>query len=126
VGSLALMRLAPTTAHLWGPELVPIISAISTLTAAMLWGFGVWWLATAVLLLIRYRREGPLPYGVGWWAFTFPLGAYTVSTLALGRAWQVGALEGLGAALFLLLVGFWLAVTVFTLIHLRTGLAWKR
>jgi C4-dicarboxylate transporter/malic acid transport protein len=126
VGSLALIRLAPATAHLWGVQLVPVISALSTLSAAMLWGFGVWWLATAVLLLIRYWRQGPLPYGVGWWAFTFPLGAYTVSTLALGRAWQVGALEGLGAALFLLLVGFWLVVTTFTLIHLRTGLAWKR
>ena len=37
-----------------------------------------------------------LPYGVGLWAFTFPLGAYTVATLQLARSWPTGALEWVG------------------------------
>jgi C4-dicarboxylate transporter/malic acid transport protein len=126
VGSLALVRLAAATPHFWGAAAAAAVSAASTLVATALWGFGVWWLATALLLLVRYRREGPLPYGVGWWAFTFPLGAYTVSTLALARIWQVGLIEWMGAALFVSLVGFWLVVSLWTLVHLRTGLAWKR
>jgi C4-dicarboxylate transporter/malic acid transport protein len=126
VGGLALLRLAPATELVWGPESFAVVNVVSTLAATVLWGFGLWWLATAVLLLLRYRLKGPLPYGVGWWAFTFPLGAYTVDTLALGRAWQVGLLEGMGVALFLLLLGFWLVVTVFTLVHIRSGLIWER
>jgi len=83
-------------------------------------------LAAAVLLLARYLRAGSLPFGVGWWAFTFPVGAYTVMTLTLARAWRVSALEVFGIALFVLLVVFWLVVTIRTLIGVRTGEAWKR
>ncbi|HUX86835.1 MAG TPA: hypothetical protein VMW65_07515, partial [Chloroflexota bacterium] len=86
---------------------------------AVLWGFGLWWLATAILLLGRYRRTGYLPYGVGWWVFTFPLGAFTVATLVLAAAWNVAALSVLGALLFVLLVVFWLVVTANTLWHIR-------
>ena len=53
-------------------------------------------------------------YGVGWWAFTFPLGACTVSTLA--GIWRVGLIESAGAGLFVLLAGFWLVVS-----RLHTG-----
>ena len=126
VGSLALVRLAPFTATVWNPTVVGVIVAASALVAAVLWGFGLWWLATAILLLGRYRRTGPLPYGVGWWAFTFPLGAYTVATLALATSWDVAELNVLGALLFALLVGFWLVVTANTVWHIRTGHVWRR
>jgi hypothetical protein len=35
-----------------------------------------------------------------WWAFTFPLGAYTASTLALGRAWNSSLLASFAVLLF--------------------------
>ena len=73
------------------------MTAVSTIGAAVLWGFGVWWLAAALVLLGAYLRRGRLPYGLGWWAFTFPLGAFTASTLGLGRAWHIDVLEGLAA-----------------------------
>jgi len=126
VGSLALVRLAPFAATVWNPTAASVMVAGSALAAAVLWGFGLWWLATAILLLGRYRRTGPLPYGVGWWAFTFPLGAYTVATLALASAWNVATLGVLGAVLFVGLVGFWLVVTANTLRHIRTGGVWRR
>ena len=70
-------------AHVAAPMLqtggAPVV-VISQLAATGLWGFGVWWLAVAVALLVRYLRTGPLPFGLGWWAFTFPLGAFTVGT----------------------------------------------
>jgi tellurite resistance protein TehA-like permease len=65
-----------------------------------------------------------LPIGIGWWAFTFPLGAYTVCTLA--RVWRVGALEIAGALLFVLLAAFWIVVTVRTWVGVQTGEAWRR
>jgi tellurite resistance protein TehA-like permease len=85
----------------------------------------VWWLVAAALLLVHYLRSGPLPYGIGWWAFTFPLGAYTVATLSLARAWNLSGLEWAGAGLFALLALFWLAVAGRTTWALRTGEAWR-
>ena len=125
VGGLALIRMAQSGAPLWG-EMANAVNALSSIGALALWGFGVWWLAGAILLLRKYVRTSGLPFGIGWWAFTFPLGAYTVATLTLARVLKVCALEGVGVLLFLLLAGFWLVVTVRTLGGVRTGEAWRR
>ena len=71
-------------------------------------------------------RTGPLPFGLGWWAFTFPLGAFTVAALALARVWDTAALEVFGVALYIGLVAFWILVTANTLRGLRNGQVWKR
>jgi C4-dicarboxylate transporter/malic acid transport protein len=125
VGSLALLRLAQVGAPLWG-DAAPAVGAVSLIGASALWGFGAWWLAAAVVLLGAYLRRGRLPYGLGWWAFTFPLGAYAASTLALARAWHAGALEALAAILFVALVAFWLVVAAGTVRAVRSGEAWRR
>jgi C4-dicarboxylate transporter/malic acid transport protein len=124
VGSLALVRLAQAGKPLWG-DYADLVGLLSALAALALWGFGLWWLAMAAVLLQRYRRNG-LPYGIGWWAFTFPLGAYTVSTLNLARVWAMPVLEGIGVLLFFLLLAFWTAVSYRTLHGLRTGEVWRR
>ena len=103
----------------------PAIELASRLAATALWGFGVWWLAAAVVLLVHYLRTGPLPYGLGWWGFTFPLGAYTVATLTLARAWDLPPLEWAGAGLFVLLVLFWVTVAGRTVQAVWTGEAWR-
>jgi C4-dicarboxylate transporter/malic acid transport protein len=134
VGSLALLRMAQAGSGIWagspatsgGSELSEAVNALSYIGALALWGFGIWWLAAAILLLRKYLRSSGLPFGIGWWAFTFPLGAYTVDTLSLARVWRVGALETVGGLLIVLLAGFWLVVTARTLIGVRTGEAWKR
>lgn len=125
VGSLVLLRLAQAGAPLWGAG-AATVGTLSTLAATALWGFGLWWLAAAALLLAGYLRRGGLPFGIGWWAFTFPLGAFAASTLGLARAWSSNLLEGFAVLLFLLLVGFWLLVTAGTLQALRSGEAWQR
>jgi C4-dicarboxylate transporter/malic acid transport protein len=124
-GSLALLKLAHAGVPVWGSD-GAVVEKITSVAAAVLWGFGVWWFAIAALTLIRYLRRGGLPYGVGWWAFTFPLGAYTAATIDLARTWHLGLLEWTGVALFLLLIGFWLTVVVRTCQAMRTGEAWQR
>lgn len=120
VGALALVKLAAAGGGVFGPA-GSTVALLSRLAATALWGFGVWWLLTAALLLVHYRRSGPLPYGIGWWAFTFPLGAYTVATLVLARAWNLSGLEWAGAALFVLLGVFWLTVVARTTWAVGTG-----
>ena len=124
VGVLALVKMAAAGTAIFGPA-APSIALASKLAATALWGFGVWWLAAAALLLVHYLRSGPLPYGVGWWGFTFPLGAYTVATLALSKAWDLSWLGWAGAGLFVLLCLFWLVVAARTAWALRTGEAWR-
>ena len=73
------------------------------------WGYGAWWLVLAILKTIRYLRDG-LPFNLGWWGFTFPLGVYCLSTLALAHATgleffaAMGGLFAIGLALLWTLV----------------------
>lgn len=124
-GSLALLALARGGAHFFGPA-APTVSVLTLLVVSALWGFGLWALSAATLMLVRYLREGPLPYGLGWWGFTFPIGAYTVATLSVARAWQSGWLEGFAVVLFVALAGFWVVVAARTLWAVFTGEAWQR
>ena len=119
------MRLAQAGTPLSG-DAAPAVIAASSIAATALWGFGLWWLAAAIVLLVAYLRRSRLPYGLGWWAFTFPLGAFTASTLALGRGWHASAIEALAAVLFLALVAAWASVSISTLRAVRSGAAWRR
>ena len=90
-------------------------------------GFGVWWLIAAVgMLVVHYLRHGRIPYEVGWWGFIFPLGAFTILTVNLAKAWGLPWLQWVGAALFVLLGLFWLFVAGWTVWAMRTGQAWRR
>lgn len=125
VGVVGLLSLA----HVAVPVLPTggeFVLVISQLAATGLWGFGVWWLAVAVALLVRYLRTGPVPFGLGWWAFTFPLGAFTVATVTLARVWETAPLEVFGVLLYVGLVAFWILVTGSTVRGLRNGQVWKR
>jgi C4-dicarboxylate transporter/malic acid transport protein len=93
---------------------------IGLIGGLLLWGVGLWWLATAVLFTVRYSREG-LPFNLGWWGFTFPLGVYTVATLGLYRATGFAAFAFVGAVLATMLGGFWVVVLSRTLRGLARG-----
>jgi tellurite resistance protein TehA-like permease len=123
VGALALIRIAAAGAPVFGP-LAPTVDLISLIAASMLWGFGLWWFAAAAVVMVRYLASGPLPYGMGWWAFTFPLGAFTMATLTLARAWRLSSVEDLAVGLVVLLVLLWLMVALRTLWATATGEVW--
>ncbi len=123
VGALALLRLSATSAPLFG-HFAGSVSTLSLITASVLWGFGLWWFFTTLVVMVRYLVEGPLPYGMGWWAFTFPLGAFTMATLALARAWRLTDVEYMGVGLVALLLVLWLVVTLRTLWASISGEAW--
>ncbi|MGC8514194.1 MAG: hypothetical protein ACP5P1_14355 [Acidimicrobiales bacterium] len=124
VGALALIKMSAAASAVFGPS-ASAIAATSQVAAAALWGFGVWWLAIAATLLVRYLRAGRLPFGIGWWGFTFPIGAYTVATLALGSAWHMRTLDWAAGVLFVTLIGFWVVVAARTAWALSTGEAWR-
>jgi len=124
VGALALVKLSAVSTKAFGPA-AQVVGLLSKLAATAIWGFGAWWLAIAAVLLVRYLAHRYFPYSVGWWAFTFPLGAYTVATLSLAKAWHLDWLNWAGAGLFVALGLFWVVVATGSAWSLRTGAAWK-
>jgi C4-dicarboxylate transporter/malic acid transport protein len=124
VGAIGLVKLSAVATKAFGPA-APVLGLVSKLAATAIWGFGAWWLVAAVILLVRYLAHGHFPYSVGWWAFTFPLGAYTVATVTLAKAWGLDWLNWAGAGLFVALGLFWVVVAAGSTWALRSGAAWK-
>ncbi len=119
VGSLALVRLSTAATPVLGGQ-SETARVLLTLASLSLWGFGVWWLASAIVLTLHCLRQ-PFPFAMSWWAFTFPLGAFTVATYLLADAYRSVALQIFGLALWMLLVFFWTLVTVRTAAGTYTG-----
>lgn len=74
-----------------------------------LWGFGLWWMLMALLITVRYLRAG-IPFNLGWWGFTFPLGVYSLATLKLGSTLNLTFFSVFGCVLVALLAVMWLIV----------------
>ena len=89
-------------------------AAFSVVGGTMLWGFGLWWLLLATLITIRYFRAG-IPFNLGWWGYTFPLGVYTVATLRLGTTLGLEFFSLFGTLLTCALAVMWLFVATRTL-----------
>ncbi len=112
-GALGLLLLggeAPAAFTANGlPGVGEVAFAVGLIGGVVLWGYGIWWLAVAVLKTVRYLREG-LPFNLGWWGFTFPPGVYALATLALARVTHLALFAMVGEALVVCLAGFWLLV----------------
>jgi len=91
------------------PGLGEIASGIGLVTGITLWGFGLWWLLTAVLTTLRYLRTG-IPFNLGWWGFTFPLGVYALTTLKLASILHLAFFSVMGCVLVAGLSVLWLIV----------------
>jgi len=125
VSALVPMNLARAGQAVFAAD-AQVVTTVSRVFATAVWGFGLWWLAIAVALLVRYLRTGPVPFHLGWWGFVFPLGAYTVATLTLARAWQLPAVDALGALLYLGLAAAWVVAASRTVAAVRSGQVWRR
>lgn len=86
-----------------------VAQGCGALAGLLLWGFGLWWLALATLVTIRYWRAGA-PFNLGWWGYVFPLGVYTAATFRLGTTLHLGFFGATGTLLTVVLAAMWLLV----------------
>ena len=123
-GALALQTLGVAAERaLAGTVLAPLTALaepLGVVGALVLWGFGLWWLLTAAFLTLVQARRG-LPFNLGWWGFTFPVGVFIAATYALGTHTGMGAFTVLAAALTSALLGIWLVVAARSLHGLWHG-----
>jgi C4-dicarboxylate transporter/malic acid transport protein len=90
--------------------------------ASMMWGFALWWMVSALIVLTRGYAQ--LPFALSWWGFTFPLAAWTIATIVLARAWDSGILSVIAWAATAALAALWAYVAGRTLAGIRTGSIW--
>jgi len=91
------------------PGLGEMADGIGLVAGITLWGFGLWWMLMAVLITVRYLRTG-IPFNLGWWGFTFPLGVYALATLKLAARLHLTFFSLAGCALVCCLTILWLIV----------------
>ena len=91
------------------PGVGEIAAGLGLVAGVTLWGFGFWWMLMALLITARYLREG-IPFNLGWWGFTFPLGVYALTTLKLASLLGLGFFTLFGCLLVAMLVVLWLIV----------------
>ncbi len=108
-------RLLPTLAILLAPPSVGFLAWLA-LSGGELNAFGrvLYYAAvfTFLLLLVQLPRFIPLPFFLSWWAYSFPLAAFTVATFEMARLLESGfaAWAGVGLVAFATVVIGWLAV----------------
>ena len=86
-----------------------IAEGLGLISGVILWGVGLWWIVIASLITIRYFRSG-IPFNLGWWGFTFPLGVYSLATLRLGSMLHLTFFDVAGCVLVVALALMWLLV----------------
>ncbi|CAI8902879.1 TDT family transporter [Pseudomonas zeae] len=91
------------------PGIGEIASGVGLIAGITLWGFGLWWMLMALLITVRYLRDG-IPFNLGWWGFTFPLGVYSLATLKLASSLNLTFFSVVGTLLVMLLALMWLIV----------------
>ncbi|MNF81760.1 potassium-tellurite ethidium and proflavin transporter [compost metagenome] len=91
------------------PGVGEVAAGLGLVAGITLWGFGLWWMLMAVLITVRYLRDG-IPFNLGWWGFTFPLGVYSLATLKLASTLNLTFFSIAGCVLVALLALMWLIV----------------
>ncbi|GAP85664.1 putative C4-dicarboxylate transporter malic acid transport protein [Rosellinia necatrix] len=94
-----------------------VLYTVGFMAAITLWGFGLLWLFFAVLSVTRQK----VPFSQGWWAFTFPLGVFAMSTLTLGANLPSPAFQALGTLFGTVVMMMWLIVVRMMVSRLAGG-----
>lgn len=83
------------------------------LASLILLGFALWWLGIAIMTTLHHQQK-QLPFNLGWWGLTFPLGVLTLAILNLASQLDLGFIYAVGYAFATVLVLLWLMVVVKT------------
>ncbi len=111
---LVLGHQAPTLmASLGLAQLGQLFQQAGILASLILLGFGLWWLGIALLTTLHHAKQD-LPFNLGWWGLTFPLGVYTLAILTLAQQLNLAFLYAVGYAFAAILMLLWSLVATKT------------
>lgn len=117
-GALGMLLMGADAPAIFAANSLPgigeIAEGLGLVAGITLWGFGLWWMLIALLITVRYLRAG-IPFNLGWWGFTFPLGVYSLTTLKLASILNLTFFSVFGCMLVAMLAVMWLIVAKRTL-----------
>ncbi|KAL4975947.1 voltage-dependent anion channel [Aspergillus desertorum] len=113
----AAQTIFPQT-HTLGDLAGPAFHVMGSLVALTLWAFGLVWLFFASASIVRCKT---FPFNIGWWGFTFPIGAYAMCTYQIGIELPSAFFRILGTIIALCVVALWVVVSVGTLKGVVSG-----
>ncbi len=111
---LALFFIAPEAA-------VQTIGILAKAAGVSLWGFAFFWLLLAIIATLSQHRKARLSFAMSWWAFTFPFGAFVVSTGVVFQATQAAFFQWIGLASLAAFLVIWAMVAVHTVQGIISG-----
>lgn len=103
------------------PEIEQVLNFLSRPAGVIFWGFAFFWLLLALIVTFGVHRKSEFPFALSWWAFVFPLGAFSVATGVLYQAVPSAFFLWSGLAVLTFLLLLWLAVTLWTVLGILRG-----
>jgi tellurite resistance protein TehA-like permease len=105
------------------PRTLPAVRAMAGFVEGFsyaFWAFGTWWIPLLVILGFwrHIRHRWPLTYEPTLWSVVFPLGMYSVATLAFGKVAHLAFMELLSRFMFWVAVAAWVLVAAAFLVRL--------
>nr|OQO27964.1 hypothetical protein B0A51_03809 [Rachicladosporium sp. CCFEE 5018] len=89
--------------------------------ALIMWGFGLLWFSIALASLFMTARDQGVPFNMGWWGFTFPLGVYACSTILIGEELPSVFFKVLGTIFGTAVILLWIVIAAGTAKGAWTG-----
>lgn len=102
-------------------EAAQILGVLAKIAGISLWGFAFFWLILAILITWGHHRKVALPFAMSWWAFTFPLGAFIVSTGVIYQAFHVAFFQWIGLTALAGFAVIWVGVATRTVKGIVSG-----
>lgn len=116
LGRACLERLPKATDD--GPFDPRTLYSMGFIVALVMWSYGLLWFALA---LASIWKAHPIPFNMGWWGFTFPLGVYALSTILIGEELPSEFFRVLGTIFAVAVVLLWFLIAVRTAKGAWTG-----
>ena len=85
------------------------------------WGFGIWIMVITFLICVHHARNGGFPFKLSWWAFIFPMGAYTIASLKVMDAFPCAFTTICSAFFTIFLAVLWIYVFINTIRGILNG-----
>lgn len=117
VGTVSLMGIADVSKKL---GLIMSVDGLNMLSL-FLWGFGLWALIITIVITIKDIRGKGIPFSISWWAFIFPLSAYTLSSINVYEFTKIQAIYWYTVLLTVLLTTLWGITFIKSLIGIING-----
>ncbi|MDK2806284.1 MAG: hypothetical protein PWQ94_1448 [Thermoanaerobacterium sp.] len=117
VGTLSLMGIADAS------KLVGLITTADSLKmlSLILWGFGIWAFVLTIAITVKYLKDDGIPFSLSWWAFIFPLSAYTLSSFNVYMYVKLQIVYWYTLLLAALLIVLWISTFIKSLVGTFNG-----